>query len=275
MMSPKKVLIVDDSESMRQIVARVLDTLGVRVFESPCAKEGMTILLQESVDLLITDWNMLEMDGLELTRVLRSMSAYEHLPILMLSNNDSDTSRVEALLAGVDTFVSKCSPFDVLRREVVNLLHGDRRREEWRRRQTATPKSVPGATSALLLGFPDRDTKALKVDLARLGYRGFTARDPWEALSCLQQIAGLELLVVEWSQLRPDYLNMVLQIQQDSRWKNIRVLVLNAPWVPPGPADGARPDAHAFLRTGCSVDELRSALRSMGLRPKEEGAKKN
>jgi two-component system chemotaxis response regulator CheY len=268
MMKSKNVLIVDDSESMRQIVGRVLATAGVRVFEGERAKEGMDILLREPIDLLITDWNMLEMDGLEFTRVLRSMSAFENLPILMLSNNDTDQSRVEALLAGVDSFVSKCAPFDVLRAEVDSLLHEGKPARDRRRPRASVLPPTPGASSALLLGFSDDEAKSTKVDLARLGFRGFTARDPWEALSCLQQVTGLELLLVEWTQLRPDYLNMVLQIQQDPRWRNIRVLVLNAPWTPP--AEPGRKDAHAFLRTGCSVDELRAALHSMGLKPRAD-----
>lgn len=267
MMKSKNVLIVDDSESMRRIVRRVLETTGVRVFEGARAKEGMEILLRESIDLLITDWNMLEMDGLELTRVLRSMSAFEDLPILMLSNNDSDTSRVEALLAGVDAFVSKCAPFDALRKEVLALLHEGGRGEERKKRRPSGGRT-PGASSALLLGFTPEAVKPIKSDLGRLGYRAFTAKDPWEALACLQQIAGLELLVVEWSQLRPDYLNMVLQIQQDTRWKDIRVLVLNAPWTPPPDAD--RREEHAFLGADSSVDDLRGALKSLGLHPKGE-----
>lgn len=265
----KNVLIVDDSESMRAIVSRVLATAGVIVFESGKAKDGMEILLRESIDLLITDWNMLEMDGLEFTRVLRSMSSFESLPILMLSNNDTDASRVEALVAGVDSLVSKCAPFDVLRAEVLSLLAEEKPRGQRRPPQKTAPGPAPGASSALLLGFSDENAKATKVDLARLGYRGFTARDPWEALSCLQQISGLELLLVEWTQLRPDYLNMVLQVQQDPRWRNIRVLVLNAPWAPP--ADPGRRDAHAFLRPGFSIEELRSALETMGLKPRTPG----
>jgi len=265
MMKPKTVLVVDDSESMRRIVSRVVETTGARVFEGARAKEGMEILLRESIDLLVTDWNMLEMDGLELTRVLRSMSAFEDLPILMLSNNDSDTSRVEALLAGVDAFVSKCAPFDALRREVMALLHEGGRGEKRRKRRPSAGRT-PGASSALLLGFTAEAAKTITRDLGRLGYRAFTAKDPWEALACLQQIAGLELLVVEWSQLRPDYLNMVLQIQQDLRWKDIRVLVLNSPWTPM--PDAERREAHAFVGPGCTVQDLREALKNLGLSPK-------
>ncbi len=90
-MRTKNVLVVDDSEPMRQIIRRVLETLGnVKIFEGTKAQEGVSILLKESIDLLITDWNMLEIDGLEFTRVLRSVGEFERLPILMLSNHDSD-----------------------------------------------------------------------------------------------------------------------------------------------------------------------------------------
>jgi two-component system chemotaxis response regulator CheY len=124
-MKRKNVLIVDDSEPMRRIIRRVLETLGnVRIFEGSKPKEGVSILLEESIDLLITDWNMLEMDGLEFTRVLRSLAPFERLPILMLSNHDSQENRVEALLAGIDVFLSKCAPFDEWRKEVSSLLQG-------------------------------------------------------------------------------------------------------------------------------------------------------
>src|SRR5882757_2757944 len=124
-MKPKNVLVVDDSEPMRRIIRRVLETLGnVNIFEGSKAKDGVVILLRESIDLLITDWNMLEMDGLEFTRVLRSVGTFERLPILMLSNHDSDENRVEALLAGIDVFLSKYAPFDVWRKEVRSLLQG-------------------------------------------------------------------------------------------------------------------------------------------------------
>lgn len=124
-MNTKNVLVVDDSEPMRKIIRRVLETLGnVKIFEGTKAKEGVSILLRESIDLLITDWNMLEIDGLEFTRVLRSVGEFERLPILMLSNHDSDEARVEALLAGSDVVLSKCAPFEEWRKEVRSLLHG-------------------------------------------------------------------------------------------------------------------------------------------------------
>jgi two-component system chemotaxis response regulator CheY len=269
MMKPKNVLIVDDSESMRQILRRVLEGASVHVFEAPRAKDGMQILLQGNIDLLITDWNMLEMDGLEFTRVLRSISTFEHLPILMLSNNDTDESRVEALLAGVDIFVSKCTPFDHLRDEVTALLAGSRpSRRQSRGGNGVGRKSLPGAASALLLGFTDEAAEEIRDLFGRLGFRGFRARDAWEGLAHLQQIAGVELLVVEWAKLRPDYLNMILQIQQDPRWREIRVLVLNSPWAPPMARPGSPAEAHMFLRADCSLDDLREALRSMGLKPR-------
>jgi CheY-like chemotaxis protein len=126
-MTTKTVLIVDDSESMRQIVRRVLKPLDVAILEGCQAKEGMQILLQESVDLLITDWNMLEVDGLEFTRILRSLPQFEQLPILMLSNHSSEATRLEALQGGIDIFVSKFAPIEEWRDGVTWLLTGPRR----------------------------------------------------------------------------------------------------------------------------------------------------
>jgi len=118
----KNVLIVDDSESMRQIVRRVLETLGVRIFEGTKVKEGLQILLQKPIDLLITDGNMLDMDGLEFTRILRAHSLFEQLPILMLSNHSSEECRQQALEAGISVFVAKDAPFDEWRTQMKRLL---------------------------------------------------------------------------------------------------------------------------------------------------------
>jgi len=118
----KNVLVVDDSESMRRIVRRVLETLGVVIYEGSRVREGVQILMQKPIDLLITDGNMLEMDGLEFTRILRSHSLFEELPILMLSNHTSEECRQQALKAGIDVFVSKCAPFDEWREQVKRLL---------------------------------------------------------------------------------------------------------------------------------------------------------
>lgn len=118
----KNVLVVDDSETMRRIVRRVLETLGVTIFEGSKVKEGVQILLQEPIHLLITDGNMLEMDGLEFSRILRAHSLFDQLPILMLSNTPSEECRREAMQAGIDGFVSKGAPFDEWREQVRRLL---------------------------------------------------------------------------------------------------------------------------------------------------------
>jgi CheY-like chemotaxis protein len=140
-MTTKNVLIVDDSESMRQIIRRVLQPLDVAILEGCRAKEGMQILLHESVDLLITDWNMLELDGLEFTRILRSLPQFERLPILMLSNHSSEATRQEALEAGIDVFVSKFAPIEEWRDGVTWLLTGPRH-ESWSRAACPRPRRV-------------------------------------------------------------------------------------------------------------------------------------
>lgn len=274
-MNPWKILVVDDSELMRRTVCRALEGTGAQVFEGAKARDGMQILLQQPIDLLITDWNMIELDGLELTRVLRSLSSFESLPILMLSTHDSDESRLEAQRAGVDAFVPKDRLLEDLRIQALALL--ERRGSAGRCQPSASPpKPAPspaGAASALLLGFSEERATQLRKHLERLGYRGAVARDPWDALAFLQNTAGVQLLVVEWTRLCPDYLNMVLQLQQDPRWKAVRVLVLMPQAAPTDAPFASHIEAHGFLRTDCGLDELCSTLRAMGLRVAPEASR--
>ena len=123
-MATKNVLIVDDSEMMRQITRRVLETLPVTIIEAPGPKDGVQILLQGSVDALVTNWNMRGLDGLEFTRFLSSLAPFERLPSMLLSKQYSEPARLEALKAGVDVFMPKCAPFELWQDGVSRLLAG-------------------------------------------------------------------------------------------------------------------------------------------------------
>jgi two-component system chemotaxis response regulator CheY len=105
-----KVLVVDDSGVMRKIIARSLSALGVESIEE--ASDGKDALETfgdgSGFDLVITDWNMPEMDGLELTKALRGQGAT--LPIMMVTTEAEKESVLQAIQAGVNDYLVK--PFD-------------------------------------------------------------------------------------------------------------------------------------------------------------------
>jgi two-component system chemotaxis response regulator CheY len=103
----KTILVVDDSAVMRQMISTVLEEAGYRVL---LADDGGTALEQvrkTAVDLVLTDWIMMPMDGGELTRQLRLLTDYSEVPILVLSTVSSDESRAEAQTAGANGWIAK------------------------------------------------------------------------------------------------------------------------------------------------------------------------
>ena len=107
-MASMKFLIVDDSLTMRRIVVNTLKTLGYEsVVEAGDGKDAMAKLLSEGADFLITDWNMPEMSGLDLTRWVRSTDQFINIPILMVTTRGNKEDVIEAMKARVNNYIVK------------------------------------------------------------------------------------------------------------------------------------------------------------------------
>ena len=106
-----KVLLVDDSRSARAFIRRVLENLGIQHFsEAENGKQAVEMIHQHTFDLVVTDYNMPEMDGRELTEYIRTQSWQSTVPILMVSS-ESDQGRLAAVeQAGVSGVCDK--PFE-------------------------------------------------------------------------------------------------------------------------------------------------------------------
>ena len=103
-----KVLVVDDSSTMRRIIINTLNKLGyTECREAGNGKEGLDALSANPVDIVITDWNMPEMSGVEFVRAVRSNDATKAMPVLMVTTNAAEGDIVEALKAGVNNYVVK------------------------------------------------------------------------------------------------------------------------------------------------------------------------
>ncbi len=107
-MASVKFLVVDDSLTMRRIVVNTLKSIGFdSVVEATDGKDAMAKLLSEGADFLITDWNMPEMNGLELAKWLRSNAQFEETPILMITTRGNKEDVIEALKARVNNYIVK------------------------------------------------------------------------------------------------------------------------------------------------------------------------
>jgi two-component system chemotaxis response regulator CheY len=106
-----KILAVDDSATMRRIIKNQLKQVGYdQVDEAENGREALTMMEKGGYDLLITDWNMPEMCGLDLVKEVRKSDTWRSLPILMVTTVAGKEEIVIALKAGVNNYVVK--PFD-------------------------------------------------------------------------------------------------------------------------------------------------------------------
>jgi DNA-binding NtrC family response regulator len=112
---PIKVLIVDDDQICREILADALATLGVKVSLAGDGIEGLERLSQESFDILITDLNMPRMDGLALLQEARKH--YPHILTIIITGYGSLESAIEAIRAGTYDYIQK--PFKIEEIQIV------------------------------------------------------------------------------------------------------------------------------------------------------------
>ncbi len=105
-----KVLIVDDSATMRKIVKRKITEVGFTVdefFEAGDGKQALEVVFNNSVDLILLDWNMPIMNGLEFAQSLKSLDLPEKIPVIMITTEGSPEKITEASTNGVDGFLLK------------------------------------------------------------------------------------------------------------------------------------------------------------------------
>ena len=118
-----KVLAVDDSATMRRIIKNQLKQSGIEdVDEAENGREALTLLGRGQYDLLITDWNMPEMSGIDFIRTVRSMPDIKDTPVLMVTTNAAKDDIVEALKAGVNSYVVKPFTPDTMKEKIEAVL---------------------------------------------------------------------------------------------------------------------------------------------------------
>ena len=119
-----KFLVVDDSSTMRRIIKNTLARLGHKdVVEGEDGEQGWKALQEnDDIDVLITDWNMPNMNGLELVKKVRAESKYEDMPIIMVTTEGGKTEVITALKAGVNNYIVKPFTPPVLKEKLEAVL---------------------------------------------------------------------------------------------------------------------------------------------------------
>ncbi|MGZ8404769.1 MAG: response regulator [Nitrospira sp.] len=119
----KTALIVDDSRTMRQMVAFTLTNAGFTVVEAEDGKDAVSkVSGGAKMDIVVTDLNMPQMDGIALIKELRKMSTFKFTPILMLTTESAMEKKKEGKEAGATGWIVKPFNPDVLLKTIAKVL---------------------------------------------------------------------------------------------------------------------------------------------------------
>ena len=115
-----KALVVDDSKTIRMIIRRILTELGYEICEAGNGIEALAVMAAENyaVDVVLADWNMPEMNGLELLKQLRANTDLASLKIIMVTTETEMSQMASALEAGANEYVMKPFTKEILKEKL-------------------------------------------------------------------------------------------------------------------------------------------------------------
>ena len=117
-----RALIIDDSKAIRVILGKMMKELQFEVFEASNGREALDLLSQiGEMGVVLVDWNMPEMNGLEFVLEVRSKAEYKDMKLMMVTTETEMSKVVKALEAGANEYVMKPFTKDIIK-EKLNLL---------------------------------------------------------------------------------------------------------------------------------------------------------
>ncbi len=118
-----KVLVVDDFATMRRILKNILKQLGFKnLVEADDGTTAWDVLEEQKVDLVLADWNMPKMTGLELLKKVRASEKYAKVPFLMVTAEAQKQNVIEAVQAGVSNYVVKPFTAEAISEKLEKIL---------------------------------------------------------------------------------------------------------------------------------------------------------
>lgn len=118
-----KILVVDDYPTMRRILRNLLNQIGItEIEEAGSGAEALAKLQNVSVDLVISDWNMEPVTGLELLKKVRATPSIAGLPFIMVTAESKTENVIEAKKAGVNNYIVKPFTADTLKSKIAAVM---------------------------------------------------------------------------------------------------------------------------------------------------------
>lgn len=119
------VLVVDDFATMRRIIKNVLKQIGfTNISEADDGKSALKVLTDETFDLILCDWNMPEMSGIELLGKMKSDDQLKGIPFVMITAETKKDNIIEAVKAGVSNYIVKPFTAEIVEEKLKKVFKG-------------------------------------------------------------------------------------------------------------------------------------------------------
>lgn len=123
MISTKSVLIVDDMKTIRMKLRQVCKHLGIiNIYEAMDGAQAIEMLQGVTVDLVLSDWNMPNMTGIELVAKIRENPKMSQLPVIFITSENEKSAILKSLMSGVSDYIVKPFPDAIVRQKICNAL---------------------------------------------------------------------------------------------------------------------------------------------------------
>jgi two-component system chemotaxis response regulator CheY len=121
--SNMKILVVDDFATMRRILRNVLKQIGfTKVVEADDGTTALDVLRKDKIDLILADWNMPKMTGLDLLKTVRADGSLKDIPFLMVTAEAQKDSVLQAVQAGVSNYIVKPFTADAIKEKLKQMF---------------------------------------------------------------------------------------------------------------------------------------------------------
>ena len=120
------ILVVEDNDDLRNFITKSLSE-KYSVLNAADGQQALDLLANNSVSLVITDVMMPVMDGLELTKIIKTKVDYSHIPVIMLTAKTTNNAKIEGYEVGADAYIDKPFAMDLLKVRIINLLENRER----------------------------------------------------------------------------------------------------------------------------------------------------
>ncbi|MGE4131922.1 MAG: PleD family two-component system response regulator [Bdellovibrionales bacterium] len=119
----KSILIVDDMKTVRLKLKKICEEIGIQqIFEASDGQQALEVLQGMKIDLVVSDWNMPNMTGLELVEKMRGSSKTIDTPVIFVTSENEKSAILKSLMNGVTDYVVKPFPDTIIKQKICTVL---------------------------------------------------------------------------------------------------------------------------------------------------------